>query len=317
MSRATAVLPPDDTPIRIGVSSCLLGEPVRYDGGHKRDAYITRTLARLVELVPICPEMAIGLGVPRPPIQLVGDPAAPRAVGVVDPSLDVTQSLAAYGRQTAHRLDDISGYLLKSRSPSCGMERVKVQRARSMVRAGRGIFASALMTARPLLPVEEDGRLADPLLRDNFWERVFAYARWRTLHAGSITRARLMNFHNAHILTLVAHGASHDAALGRLLSDSKKSTATAYGRRFMQALARPVTIAGHARALQYVLTRLEPRLNLRERNEVRRSIVRYRAGELSWLTTVKRLRRYPDPWIASQVYLYPDARELALRFRRR
>jgi uncharacterized protein YbbK (DUF523 family) len=165
-------------PIRIGISSCLLGERVRYDGGHKRDAYIIETLGRHFEFVPICPEVAIGLGVPRKPIKLVGDPRSPRAVCVDDPTLDVTDKLSAYGARMARELDGISGYILKSRSPSCGMEGVEVFPS---VATAAGLYARAFMDLQPLLPVEEEDRLADPALRENFIERVYDYRRRQDL----------------------------------------------------------------------------------------------------------------------------------------
>jgi uncharacterized protein YbbK (DUF523 family) len=164
--------------IRIGISSCLLGEHVRYDGGHKRDSCIIETLGRYFEFVPVCPEVAIGLGVPRAPIRLIGDPHAARAVGVDDPTLDVTDRLSAYGARMAVELDGISGYILKSRSPSCGMEGVEVF---ASVATAAGLYARAFMDLQPLLPVEEEGRLADPALRENFIERVYDYRRRQNL----------------------------------------------------------------------------------------------------------------------------------------
>ncbi len=161
-------------PIRIGISSCLLGESVRYDGGHKRDSNIIDTLGHLFEFVPICPEVAIGLGVPRAPIRLVGDLHAPRAVGVSNPALDVTDKLSAYGTRMAHELDGISGYIFKSRSPSCGMQGVEVFPSGATT---AGLYARAFMDVQPLLPIEEEGRLADPVLRENFIERVYDFRR--------------------------------------------------------------------------------------------------------------------------------------------
>lgn len=164
--------------IRIGISSCLLGERVRYDGGHKRDALIIETLGRLFECVPVCPEVAIGLGVPRAPIRLVGDPHAPLALGVDDPTLDATGKLSAYGARMAHELDGISGYIFKSRSPSCGMRGVEVYPSGA---TAAGLYARAFMDLQPLLPAEEEDRLADPALRENFIERVYEYRRRQDL----------------------------------------------------------------------------------------------------------------------------------------
>ncbi len=229
--------------IRIGVSSCLLGQPVRYDGGHKYAAYIARDLGRCFELVPVCPEVAIGLGVPRPPMQLVGKPQAPRARVIEEPARDYTRKLAAYGRRMARELDDLSGYVFKSRSPSCALGGVPVYprlaggRARH---AGRGIYAHALLTAQPLLPAIEEEALVDARVRVQFVQRVRTYHRWQQLAAIGLTRARLRDFHARH-RRLVA---SRDwFALERLLARTEgrplKQVAKAYIQRLMQALARP------------------------------------------------------------------------------
>lgn len=170
--------------IRLGVSSCLLGERVRYDGNHKRDEYVVRALGAHFDLVPVCPEMAIGLGVPRAPIHLVGDPGAPRAVGVDDATRDVTDRLAAYGHRMARALDDISGYVFKSRSPSCGLEQVAVHAGDRAIGTASGIYARAFMDARPLLPVTDEAQLQDPEERARFIERVHAYHRQRCGESG-------------------------------------------------------------------------------------------------------------------------------------
>lgn len=307
-------------PIRIGISSCLLGQRVRYDANHKLDTYITGTLGRHFEFVPVCPEVAIGLGVPRPPIRLVGDPAAPRALGVKDPSLDVTDGLAAYGHRQAERLGALSGYILKSKSPSCGMERVKVYGTGGGSRPGRGIYAAAFMAARPDLPVEEEGRLGDPGLRANFVERVFAYHRWQQLARSGVTARRLVEFHTAHKLTLMAHGERQDP-LGRLVARAGRTDPRALGEtylhRFMAILARPATRARHANVLLHVLGYLRRALDAEDRRELRELIEQYRTSALPLSVPIALLRhhfrRHPDPWIARQVYLYPDPRELALR----
>lgn len=226
--------------IRIGISSCLLGQPVRYDGGHKYAAYIARGLGRRFELVPVCPEVAIGLGVPRPPMQLVGTPRNPRARVIEDPARDYTARLAAYGRRMARALEDLSGYVFKSRSPSCGLAGVPVYprpgaaRAR---RAGRGIYAQALLDARPLLPAVEEQTLADARARARFVQRVQAYHRWQRLVAKGLTPGRLRQFHVRHGHLVAAR---ERRALERLLARADTPVAAAaYIRRLLQALARP------------------------------------------------------------------------------
>src|SRR5690606_38842114 len=204
-------------PIKIGISACLLGQPVRYNGGHKASQLCLEVLARHFEFVPLCPEQAIGLGVPREPIRLVGDPQSPRAVGAVPPELDVTDALSAYGRNAAKQLHDISGYILMQKSPSCGMERVKVYQdnGHPVDGGGRGLFAAALMRARPDLPVEEDGRLNDPVLRENFITRIFAYAQWQRLLQTGMTRKALVSFHEHYKYQLMATSRVRSRWLGR------------------------------------------------------------------------------------------------------
>lgn len=309
--------------LRLGISSCLLGQRVRYDGNHKRDSYVADTLARHFELVPVCPEVAVGLGVPRPPIRLVGGVTQPRAVGADDPALDVTAALAACGRRQARALDGICGYIFKSKSPSCGLERVKVYpRGAGAPRVGTGIYAAAFRAAAPLVPLAEEGRLNDPALRDNFLERAFAYHRWRELNAAGVTAARLVDFHTAHKLVLMAHGPARYTALGRVIARAGRGgvrmTAARYIEGFMQALAHPATRRMHANVLMHVAGYLKRQLDAGDRAELRDAIEAYRTTAMPLLVPITLLRhhfrRHPDPWIGRQAYLYPDAHELTLRY---
>lgn len=309
--------------IRIGISSCLLGEQVRFDHGHKRDGYITGTLSAYCEFVPVCPEVAIGLGVPREPIHLVGDPAQPRAVGVRSPERDVTAALLAYGQRMARELDDIAGYIFKSRSPSCGMERVKLYptgggAARKM---GVGIYARQIMAARPLLPVEEEGRLNDPVLRENFIERVFAYQRWRALLARGLTPARLVRFHTAHKLALMAHGAEQYRALGRLVADAGSrpvdQLAREYGSGFMSALRHRATRKRHTDVLMHLMGFLKHEIDAGDKAEMLELLDAYRNGRVPLVVPITLLkhhfRRHPHSYVEQQVYLEPHPEELMLR----
>jgi uncharacterized protein YbgA (DUF1722 family)/uncharacterized protein YbbK (DUF523 family) len=300
--------------IRLGVSSCLLGQRVRYDGNHKLDRWIADTLGAHFEFVPVCPEVAIGLGVPRPPIRLVGDPAAPRAVGVDDPALDVTKKLATYGKKMGRELDDVSGYIFKARSPSCGVERVKVYAGSGHARNGRGVYAAAFMQAQPLLPVEEEGRLGDPGLRENFLERVYAYRRWQELTASGITAAKLIEFHASHKLVLMAHGPEHYRALGRLVAragrGSVRTVANEYIPGFMRALAHRATPARHANVLMHLMGYLKKQLSREDKAELLELIHAFRRGRLPLAVPVTLLRhhfrRYPNAYVANQVYLQPS-----------
>ena len=308
--------------IRLGISSCLLGQKVRFDGNHKLDSFLTGTLGQYIEWVPVCPEVAVGLGIPRPPIRLVGDPAAPRAVGVKDDSLDVTDKLAAYGKKRARTLDDLSGYVFKSRSPSCGMERVKVyQHGGVPAKSGRGIYADAFLSGQPWLPAEEEGRLSDPRLRENFIERVFAYRRWQEYVAHGLTAARLVEFHTHHKLALMAHDVEAYRALGRLVAQTGrrnlKELAHEYIRRLMEAFQRLGTPARHANVLMHLMGYLKKHLDAGDKAELLGMIHAYRQGEAPFaapLTLLKHhFRRHPEPYITAQTYLNPDPRELLLR----
>ncbi len=309
-------------PIRIGISSCLLGNGVRFDGNHKLDNYITGTLAEFFEFVPVCPEVAIGLGVPRSPIRLVGDPSAPRAIGTDDPALDVTDKLVAYGAHMARELDDISGYILKSRSPSCGMERVKVYRTGSgHTKSGAGVYARTFTQARPLLPVEEEGRLGDPIIRENFIERVFAYHRWQELIASNLTPAKLVAFHTDHKFALMAHGEERYRTLGRLAARAGKADLTRlsaeYVAGFMEALRHRATRRRHTNVLMHLMGYLKMRLAKDDKAELVELIESYRLGRLPLIVPVTLLkhhfRRWPDEYVARQTYLNPHPQELMLR----
>ena len=207
--------------IRVGISSCLMGAEVRFDGGHKRDTYINTTLSRYFEFVPVCPEVAIGLATPREPIRLVQIDHEVRVRGVRTPELDVTQPLREYAREMATHLGDIHGYIFKRGSPSCGMERVKIYAERGMpTKRGTGAYAEVFMAQRPLLPCEEEGRLGDPVLRENFIVRVFVYYRWRRLVASGLTPGGLVAFHTQHKFLLLAHSQRAYRRMGRLVASA-------------------------------------------------------------------------------------------------
>ncbi len=209
-------------PTRIGVSRCLLGEKVRYDGGHKRDQFLTDVLGRYVEWVPICPEVEAGLGAPREAMRLVGDPHRPRLV-TIDSHIDHTRALET---MTRNRLDglksfDLSGYVFKKGSPSCGIERVRIYNEQGVPsRNGVGLFARGFIEQFPLIPVEEEGRLCDSTLRENFIERVFCYRRWQDLIQRGITRQALIQFHTIHKYLLLAHSPQQYKVLGRLIGQA-------------------------------------------------------------------------------------------------
>jgi uncharacterized protein YbbK (DUF523 family) len=215
-----------DEPIKIGVSSCLLGAQVRFDGGHKRNDFLVETLGNFVEFVAICPEMEIGLGVPRETLRLVRSEASDSVSLVTTKTgIDLTDRLRSYAerRVVALTKEKLCGYVLKKDSPSCGMERVRVYGSSGTpARDGSGLFAATLMRCYPNLPVEEEGRLNDPRLRENFIERVFAYQRMRSFFSSRWTLGGLVQFHTAHKLTLMAHSPKAYAELGRFVANAQR-----------------------------------------------------------------------------------------------
>ncbi|HXA97446.1 MAG TPA: DUF523 and DUF1722 domain-containing protein, partial [Candidatus Dormibacteraeota bacterium] len=240
-----------DLPIRVGISACLLGEAVRYDGGHRKDHYITGVLAQHFSWVSVCPELEVGMGVPREPVRLVGSPEAPRMLGVTS-GTDHTGRMNAFARRRVQDLarEKLSGYILKRASPSCGMERVKVYPdGGAPARAGAGLFARALVEALPLLPVEEEGRLNDARLRDNFITRVFAYRRLTALRDSEPRPGDLVAFHTAHKYLLLAHSPPAYARLGRQVAEAtrhpRKAWLDGYGDAFMRGLMVPATTRKH------------------------------------------------------------------------
>lgn len=311
-----------DKLIKVGISSCLLGAPVRFNGGHKQSLLCKDVLSQYFTYVSICPEQAIGLGTPREPIRLVGDVAHPRAVGTVNQALDVTEALTAFGQRTAAELDDICGYILMQKSPSCGMERVKVyQKDGHSAEHGSGLFAAALMHAQPLLPIEEDGRLNDPVLRENFITRVFAYAQWRELLSSGLTRKKLYDFHARYKYQLMANSPADCTALGRLLASNQQlelaSLANDYFNLFMPALKKIANRGTHTNVLQHISGYIKHSLSSAEKRELQALITQYRTGIVPLivpLTLIKHhFNRHPDRYIAGQVYLQPHPENLSLR----
>jgi len=308
--------------IRLGISSCLLGQEVRYDGGHKHNGYITESLGQFFEFVPFCPEVAIGLGVPRPPIRLVKGVDGTRARGIKNPTLDVTDRLAEYAAKVAPKLRGVSGYILKKGSPSCGMERVKVYGRQGVsVSAGAGIYAGALMELLPVLPFEEEGRLMDPVLRENFIERVFVYHRWQQLAGQRLTARRLVEFHTRHKFIVLAHDEKRYRELGRLVATAGRRGIAAIGQDYitllMQALRKPATRTRHSNVLQHLFGFFKNNLDAGDKRELLALIDSYRRGHVPLVVPITlirhSLRRFPEPYVSAQYYLAPHPDELMLR----
>ena len=315
---------PNISAIKLGVSSCLLGNEVRYDGGHKRNAFVTHILRQYFEFVAICPEVAIGMGIPREPIRLVGDPLSPKAVGVRDLHFDVTVPLVDFSKRIMPQLHDISGYILKKNSPSCGMERVKVYDKNSVpTNSGRGIFARELMHCYPCLPVEEDGRLMDPNIRENFIERVFIYHRWQQIVEQGLTPAALVRFHTDHKYAILSRGQKGYRELGRLVAQSgtnKENFLTLtndYISLLMTVMSERAKRGHHANVLMHMMGYLRKRLAKEDKAELLHHIDNYRKGVVPLVVPVTLLRhylrRFPDAYLQRQHYLKPYPEELKLR----
>jgi uncharacterized protein YbgA (DUF1722 family)/uncharacterized protein YbbK (DUF523 family) len=307
---------------RIGISACLLGERVRYDGGHKKDAFVTRLLARFVTFVPVCPEVELGLGTPRETIRLERDGDLVRLVAPKS-GTDHTEPMRRFAERRVAELGrlDLSGYILKKDSPSCGMERVRVHEGTAATRAGRGAFAAVLLDRLPLLPVEEEGRLNDLGLRESFVERVFAYRRLRDLLGRRFGLDELVRFHTAEKLLVLAHDPEAYRKLGRLVARAKEARrgelADAYATMYMAALAKPATRGRHANVLQHMAGYVKELATRDERAELADAIADYRRGLVPLVvpvTLVKHhVRRHGIDHLAGQRYLEPHPRELMLR----
>ncbi len=308
--------------IRVGVSACLLGRKVRFDGGHKHCRYLTDILADYFQLISYCPEVAIGMGTPRQPIRLVGSRSNPQAIGVKDEGLNVTQPLRTYGRTVAENIDELCGFVFKKDSPSCGMTRVKLYNENGMPeRNATGIFAEEIMNADPLLPVEEEGRLNDAGLRENFIMRVYVYARWKSLCKEGISKSALLEFHASHKYLLMAHSTAMYQTLGRALSDLRADTLDAIAEKYismlMEGLSKPSTRKQHSNVLYHLLGYLKNSLSRDHREDLAQTIEAYRLGEYPLAVPVKLLRHHfkvsPHPYISRQVYLNPHPDQLGLR----
>jgi uncharacterized protein YbgA (DUF1722 family)/uncharacterized protein YbbK (DUF523 family) len=314
----------EEPTIRLGVSTCLLGEEVRYDGGHKLDQFLVNTLGRFVEWVPVCPEFEIGLGVPRESLRLVGDPESPRLVAPKS-GQDHTERMQTWARERLEELAAVKlhGFIFKKNSPSSGLFRVRVYDDKGMPqRVGTGIFPREVMKRFPLLPLEEEGRLHDMRLRENFIERIFVYYRWTRLLEEDPKPGGLVRFHTAHKLTLMAHSPSHYQEMGRLVAQAGslpwEELAEKYGRLLMEGLKVLGTSGKHTNVLQHLMGFLKDVLTREDKAELLGLIEDYRQGLVPLIVPLTllqhHLRRRPVPdWVHQQVYLNPYPKELMLR----
>jgi len=311
--------------IRIGISSCLLGEEVRYDGGHKHDRFLTGTVGRLVTFVPLCPEVEIGMSTPRESIRLERKEKGGPILLLGDKSgTDYAERMRSWSRDAADQIPDmgLSGYILKKNSPSCGMERVKIYDHNGVPSPnGRGLFAEELMERHPLLPVEEEGRLHDPGLRENFFERVFAYRRLLDLFGEDWDTGDLVAFHTREKFLLLAHEPEAYEELGRMVAEAKQmpweELVRAYPERFMTALKRQASPGRHRNVLEHMAGFFKEELAAAEKQELLQTIRDYSEGLVPLvvpLTLVKHyVRTLEVDYLADQSYLQPHPKELMLR----
>ena len=307
--------------IQIGISACLLGEKVRFDGGHKNSTYCNQEIKQFFDYVPVCPEMAIGLGAPRKSIRLVRD-GETVLVQSGDGSLDVTDKLNEYSESKVQELDFLGGYLLCAKSLTCGMERVTEYKigTNNGSKSGIGVFARKLMERYPLLPVEEEGRLHDLVLRENFFTRVYAYHDWQLMKHEGLTKHKLVKFHSRYKYLLMAHSPTWYRDLGPIVAhiDDLEQSATRYFEGFMTALKINATRKNHTSTLQHIQGYFKKHLSKEQKNELSEAIMKYHEGLLPLLVPITLinhyLREFPTPYIEEQVYLHPHPEALKLRY---
>ena len=307
----------------VGVSACLVGQPVRFDGGHKHDRFITSSLSGHMDLVALCPEMAIGLGVPRPSIQLRMKDNEVRLVVSKEPDTDLTEKMNNYAGEKLPELSHLDGFIFKKGSPSCGVFRVPVVINEEGFRNydATGLFAKAFMQRHPLIPVEEEGRLNDAALRENFFERVFAYRRWKALESADNSVQGFIEFHSRHKLMLMARGSSYYQELGRMVAGTTAvdllQHRAAYIKRFMEVMKLIAPPGRHVNVLQHIQGYLKQVLSSEDKQELLSVYEAYRQKQLPLITPITLLRHHlrvnPQSYISQQHYLRPCPEELALR----
>jgi uncharacterized protein YbgA (DUF1722 family)/uncharacterized protein YbbK (DUF523 family) len=309
--------------IKLGIAHCLLGEKVRYDGQHKRDPFLVETLGRFVEWVPVCPEVECGLPVPREAMRLIGDPGNPRLV-TRNTNIDHTQRMLSWSANKIEELRrrQICGYVFKSKSPSSGLWRVKVYVADGMpVKSGTGLFARQILLHFPLLPVEDEGRLHDPRLRENFIERVFVYKRWQDFISEDGSMKGFVEFHSRHKLLLMAHSPAHLRRLGAIAAQtekmSRKKRHAAYIEIMTEALILQATVKKNTNVLQHIAGYFKRDITADEKREMGEVIDDYHRSLIPLIVPVTLMRhyarKYDVSWLRQQYYLNPHPAELMLR----
>ncbi|HAO20129.1 MAG TPA: DUF1722 domain-containing protein [Desulfobacteraceae bacterium] len=310
------------TKIKLGISACLLGENVRYDGGHKKDDFLTDTLGQYVDYIPVCPETECGMGIPRESLRLVGDAESPRLL-TTRSGIDHTERMIQWAEKRVAELEssELCGFIFKSNSPSSGMERVKVYNDKGMpVKKGVGMFARIFMKHFPRIPVEDEGRLHDPVLRENFIERIFVLKRWREvlLHK---SMGNLVEFHTRHKLLLLSHSTTHYRQMGKLVAEGKKipiaRLSDQYEEMLTDALKLKATPKKHINVLQHIMGYFKAQLSSDEKQELSEIFDQYVNDLVPLIVPITLLnhyvRKYQQPYLRDQIYLHPHPAELKLR----
>jgi uncharacterized protein YbgA (DUF1722 family)/uncharacterized protein YbbK (DUF523 family) len=309
--------------IKIGVSACLLGHKVRFDGGHKHDHFITDTLGQYVEFCPVCPEVEVGFPIPRESLRLVGDRKNPR-LKTTRSNVDHTDLMIDWARRRVRELEkeSLCGFIFKSKSPSSGMERVKIYSEKGIPeQTGVGIFAGVFMDYFPLIPVEEEGRLHDPKLRENFIESIFTLKNWREMLAKSRNMGNLVDFHTRQKLLILSHSPIHYRSMGKLVANgknhSKDELFATYETQLLEALKLKTTLKKNINVLQHILGYFKKKLSADEKQEVLEIIEQYRIGNVPLIVPITLLnhfvRKYQEPYLMKQTYLNPHPVDLKLR----
>lgn len=309
--------------IKIGVSSCLLGNKVRYDGGHTRDRFVTDTLGQFVRFVPVCPEVECGLPIPRPAMHLRGDPENPRLI-TTKTKEDHTQRMVTWAKRRLDQLakEDLCGFIFKKNSPSSGMARVKVFNDKGQpVKKGSGIFAGLFMKRFPLIPVEEDGRLNDPILRENFIEQIFTLKRWRKTLNNGRSMKNLVAFHTHNKMLIRSHSERHYSAMGKLVAQGKKQPTVKLYQQYEELLLKAMRLKGtdkkHTNVMLHMLGYFKKVLSKDEKQEMIEEIDKYRQGYVPLIVPLTLfnhfVRKYDEPYLKQQTYLNPHPAALKLR----
>ncbi len=309
--------------VRLGISSCLLGNAVRWNAGHKLDRFLTNTLGQFVDYVPVCPEVEAGFGVPRESMRLVGDPENPRLI-TFKSKTDHTDQMLRWARKRVKELEkeDLHGFIFKSDSPSSGMIRVKVYTEKGMpVKKGVGMFAREFMAHFPLIPAEDDGRLHDAKIRENFIERIFTLRRWRETITKGKRMGNLVDFHTRNKLLILSHSPKHYRVMGKLVAEGKQMPMNdlyaRYENTLMEALALKTTAKKNLNVLQHLMGYFKKQLSKDEKQELLDVFGQYRLGFVPLvvpLTLINHfVRKYDQPYLKLQTYLNPHPVELKLR----